>query len=72
MLKLIFKWYLKIVNLFRVGKNNVMLVCVPNPPINPKEGGNEPVGMLIRWAFLYNPPINPKEGGNEPVGLLIR
>jgi len=32
----------------RVGKNNVMLVCVPNPPINPKEGGNEPVGMLIR------------------------
>ena len=49
-----------------------MLVCVPNPPINPKEGGNEPVGMLIRWAFLYNPPINPKEGGNEPVGMLIR
>jgi len=32
----------------RVGKNNVMLVCVPNPPINPKDSGNEPVGMLIR------------------------
>jgi len=32
----------------RVGKNNVMLVCVPNPPINPKDAGNEPVGMLIR------------------------
>jgi nuclear pore complex protein Nup50 len=33
----------------RQGKNNVFLVCVPNPPINPKdEGSTTPVPMLLR------------------------
>merc|ERR1719383_166787 len=32
----------------RVGKNNVMMVCVPNPPIDPKATSNEPTSMLIR------------------------
>lgn len=33
----------------RQGKNNVMLVCVPNPPIDTKgEADNTPVPMLIR------------------------
>jgi len=31
----------------RVGKNNVMLICVPNPPIDPK-AESEPVTFLIR------------------------
>jgi len=31
----------------RVGKNNVMLICVPNPPIDPKSDP-EPVTFLIR------------------------
>ena len=32
----------------RVGKNNVMLVCVPNPPVDPKDQSSEPCPMLIR------------------------
>jgi len=32
----------------RVGKNNVMLVCVPNPPVDPKSESSEPCPMLIR------------------------
>jgi len=32
----------------RVGKNNVMLVCVPNPPVDPKSDTSEPCPMLIR------------------------
>jgi len=32
----------------RVGKNNVMLVCVPNPPVDPKEDSSSPCPMLIR------------------------
>ena len=32
----------------RVGKNNVMLVCVPNPPVDPKADSSEPCPMLIR------------------------
>ena len=34
----------------RQGKNNVFLICVPNPPINVKEEepSTEPVPMLIR------------------------
>eukprot|EP00092_Neocalanus_flemingeri_P026082 GFUD01028268.1.p1 GENE.GFUD01028268.1~~GFUD01028268.1.p1 ORF type:complete len:707 (-),score=239.83 GFUD01028268.1:117-2237(-) len=31
----------------RVGKNNVMIICVPNPPIDPK-AESEPVTFLIR------------------------
>jgi len=31
----------------RVGKNNVMLICLPNPPIDPK-ADPEPVTFLIR------------------------
>jgi len=31
----------------RVGKNNVMIICVPNPPIDPKAEA-EPVTFLIR------------------------
>lgn len=31
----------------RVGKNNVMVICVPNPPIDPKSEA-EPVTFLIR------------------------
>lgn len=31
----------------RVGKNNVMLVCVPNPPIDPKTP-SVPTPMLLR------------------------
>ncbi|XP_028426571.1 nuclear pore complex protein Nup50 [Perca flavescens] len=31
----------------RVGKNNVMVVCVPNPPVDDKEPGS-PVPLLIR------------------------
>ncbi|KAK7471733.1 hypothetical protein BaRGS_00035615 [Batillaria attramentaria] len=30
------------------GKNNVFLVCVPNPPINQKDDSSAPVPMLIR------------------------
>lgn len=30
------------------GKNNVSLICVPNPPINPKDDTGAPVPMLIR------------------------
>ena len=33
----------------RVGKNNVMLICLPNPPIDPK-AEPEPVTFLIRSA----------------------
>ena len=32
----------------RVGKNNVMLVCVPNPPVDPKADSSVPCPMLIR------------------------
>jgi len=33
----------------RVGKNNVMLVCVPNPPVDPKQAEPAtPCPMLIR------------------------
>ena len=32
----------------RVGKNNVMIVCVPNPPIDPKDESSEPCPMLLR------------------------
>jgi nuclear pore complex protein Nup50 len=32
----------------RVGKNNVMLVCVPNPPIDAKNPSSVPLPMLIR------------------------
>ena len=32
----------------RVGKNNVMLVCIPNPPVDPKADSSEPCPMLIR------------------------
>ena len=32
----------------RVGKNNVMIVCVPNPPIDPKVESSEPCPMLLR------------------------
>merc|ERR1711874_82915 len=32
----------------RVGKNNVMIVCVPNPPIDPKNDSSEPWPMLLR------------------------
>lgn len=31
----------------RVGKNNVMVVCVPNPPVDDKNSGS-PVPLLIR------------------------
>merc|ERR1712029_387704 len=33
----------------RVGKNNVMLVCVPNPPVDPKADSSAPCPMLIRY-----------------------
>jgi len=32
----------------RLGKNNVMMVCIPNPPIDPKSTSNDPISMLIR------------------------
>jgi len=32
----------------RMGKNNVSLMCVPNPPIDPKGDNNTPVLFLIR------------------------
>ena len=32
----------------RVGKNNVMLICVPNPPVDPKADAATPVSMLFR------------------------
>ena len=32
----------------RVGKNNVMLVCIPNPPVDPKADASVPCPMLIR------------------------
>merc|ERR1719449_335813 len=32
----------------RVGKNNVMMVCVPNPPVDPKADTSAPCPMLIR------------------------
>ena len=32
----------------RVGKNNVMLVCIPNPPVDPKATTSQPTPMLIR------------------------
>lgn len=31
----------------RVGKNNVMLLCVPNPPVDEKNP-NTPVPLLVR------------------------
>ena len=37
------------VPLSRQGKNNVSMVCVPNPPIDPKDpNAQKPVPMLIR------------------------
>ena len=38
----------------RVGKNNVMLVCVPNTPVDPKTDSSAPCPMLIRYLILYN------------------
>lgn len=32
----------------RQGKNNVSLMCIPNPPIDPKNDDKKPVSMLIR------------------------
>lgn len=32
----------------RQGKNNVFIVCVPNPPISTKDPSSNPVPMLIR------------------------
>lgn len=33
----------------RMGKNNVTVVCIPNPPLNPKKPHiMEPTTMLIR------------------------
>lgn len=32
----------------RQGKNNVFIVCVPNPPINPKDDSSTAVPMLLR------------------------
>ncbi|KAK7098645.1 nuclear pore complex protein Nup50-like [Littorina saxatilis] len=32
----------------RQGKNNVFLVCTPNPPLDPKNTSTDPVPMLIR------------------------
>lgn len=32
----------------RMGKNNVLIVCVPNPPIDPQSTNKTPVTMLIR------------------------
>ncbi|CAL4097918.1 unnamed protein product [Meganyctiphanes norvegica] len=34
--------------MMRVGKNNVMIVCIPNPPIDPKSDNKTPVKMLLR------------------------
>ena len=36
------------VPLQKQGKNNVSMVCVPNPPIDPKADAQKPVPMLIR------------------------
>jgi len=41
----------------RVGKNNVMIVCVPNPPIDPKNDSSEPWPMLLR--------VKTEEDANE-------
>ncbi len=32
----------------RQGKNNVTLMCIPNPPIDPKIDDKKPVSMLLR------------------------
>ena len=34
----------------RMGKNNVMMACIPNPPLDPKkqEAESSPVPLLIR------------------------
>lgn len=32
----------------RIGKNNVNMVCIPNPAIDPKAAADKPVPMLIR------------------------
>ncbi|XP_037070278.1 nuclear pore complex protein Nup50-like [Pollicipes pollicipes] len=32
----------------RMGKNNVMMACVPNPPLDPKVTSSAPVPMLVR------------------------
>ncbi|KAF2350006.1 Ran binding domain [Trinorchestia longiramus] len=32
----------------RMGKNNVLVVCVPNPPLDAKDASDKPVTMLIR------------------------
>ena len=32
----------------RQGKNNVSMVCVPNPPVDKKADPSKPVPMLIR------------------------
>lgn len=32
----------------RMGKNNVLIVCVPNPPLDTGEEATSPVSMLIR------------------------
>ena len=37
----------------RVGKNNVMIVCVPNPPIDPKVESSEPCPMLLRSGLSF-------------------
>lgn len=45
----------------RVGKNNVMLVCVPNPPIDDKNA-NTPIPLLIR--------VKTEEDANELLKIL--
>lgn len=32
----------------RQGKNNVSLMCVPNPPLDPKADETKPVSLLVR------------------------
>ena len=36
------------VPLVKQGKNNISMVCVPNPPVDPKAENQKPVPMLIR------------------------
>ena len=32
----------------RQGKNNVSIICIPNPPLDPKLDEKKPANMLIR------------------------
>ena len=38
----------KSIPLARQGKNNVSMMCIVNPPIDPKETDNKPTSLLIR------------------------